>query len=54
MVDPMVIKANEDNNNKFLTGEFGEEQKKKKKKQLENFQITESKDEEPPIEYFTE
>lgn len=54
MIDPKTIKMNEDNDTKFLTGELGEIAKKKKKKELENFQITESKDEEPPIEYFTE
>ncbi len=49
-MDPKKIKANEDNDKKFLTGDLEEEEKKKKK----NEPYTESGDGDTPLEYFTE
>ena len=49
-MDPKKIKANEDNDKKFLPGDLEEEEKKKKK----DAQYTESSDGETPLEYFTE
>ena len=52
-MDPK-IKANEDNNAKYLTGLLSEEEKKKLKKQNGEEPIQESSETEPPLEYFTE